>query len=115
MKTDRVGLALLLAGLAVLPGCAVGDDVAEAPKGGDEKNGAYDAPTDWWKPHPESDAGYTYAQVSGVVADNPNRIIVGVRGDWTSEGEETITPIWSSAPVSVSRKLPPDCMRFRPG
>lgn len=88
MKTDRVGLALLLAGLAVLPGCAVGDDVAETSKGGDERNGAYDAPTDWWKPHPEGSAGYTYAQVSGVVADNPNRIIVGVRGDWTSEGEE---------------------------
>tara|TARA_B100001123_G_scaffold435548_1_gene564296 strand:+ start:4661 stop:5782 length:1122 start_codon:yes stop_codon:yes gene_type:complete len=88
MKTDRVDLALLLAGLAILPGCAVGDDVADASKGGDERNGAYDAPTDWWKPHPESGAGYTYAQVSGVVADNPNRIIVGVRGDWTSEGEE---------------------------
>ena len=91
MKTDRVGLALLLAGLAVLPGCAAENgtaDVADSPKGGDERNGAYDAPTDWWKPHPESDAGYTYAQVSGVVADNPNRIIVGIRGDWTPEGEE---------------------------
>ena len=91
MRTDRVGLAFLLAGLAVLPGCAAENDaadVAEGPKGGDERNGAYDAPADWWEPHPESDAGYTYAQVSGVVADNPNRIIIGIRGDRTPQGEE---------------------------
>ena len=91
MRTDRVGLALLLAGLAVLPGCAAENetaDIADGPKGGDERNGAYDAPTDWWKPHPEGAAGYTYAQVSGVVADNPDRIIVGIRGDRTPEGEE---------------------------
>jgi len=91
MRTDRVGLALLLAGLVVLPGCAAENgtaDIAESPKGGDERNGAYDAPSDWWKPHPEADAGYTYAQVSGVVADNPDRIIVGIRGDRTPEGEE---------------------------
>ena len=91
MRKDRVGLALLLAGIVVLPGCAAENgtaDMADGPKGGDERNGAYDAPTDWWKPHPESADGYTYAQVSGVVADNPDRIIVGIRGDWTSEGEE---------------------------
>ena len=91
MRTDRAALAFLLAGLAVLPGCAAENgtaDIPEGPKGGDERNGAYDAPTDWWKPHPESADGYTYAQVSGVVADNPDRIIVGIRGDRTPEGEE---------------------------
>jgi len=90
MRTVRI-LAILFAGLVVLPGCTADngtDDITEGTKGGDERNGAYNAPTDWWKPHPESAAGYTYAQVSGVVADNPNRIIVGIRGDRTPEGEE---------------------------
>jgi hypothetical protein len=90
MRTVRI-LAILFAGLVVLPGCTADNgtgDITEGTKGGDERNGAYNAPTDWWKPHPESAAGYTYAQVSGVVADNPNRIIVGIRGDRTPEGEE---------------------------
>jgi hypothetical protein len=88
-----MALGLALAASAVLGACmAAGeaDEVEGGPvvKGGDMRNGAYDAPEVFWKPHPEADAGYSYAQVSGAVADTPDRIIVGIRGDRTPEGEE---------------------------
>jgi hypothetical protein len=93
MKAERMVLALSFAATAVLSGCMAAGEAEEANarpvvKGGDMRNGAYDAPEVWWKPHPEADAGYYYAQVSGAVADTPDRIIVGIRGDRTPEGEE---------------------------
>ena len=93
MRTERMVLGLALAATTALGGCMAAGEAEEADdgpivKGGDMRNGAYDAPAVWWKPHPEADAGYYYAQVSGAVADTPDRIIVGIRGDRTPEGEE---------------------------
>ncbi len=87
MSMDRVGLTLLLGGLALLPGCAPADSAADVPadpivKGGTDMNGAYSgAPLSWWKPHPDSAQGFGYAQVSGVVADSEDRVLIGIRGD----------------------------------
>jgi peptidylamidoglycolate lyase len=84
---------VLAAGLAVLPGCAREDasaEVADGPivKGGTDVNGEYTGVDNWWRAHPDSAAGYTFGQVSGVVADSPDRILVGIRGERTPEGEE---------------------------
>ena len=91
MRLERTCPALVLA-VVVLSACAdtqaAATDGAMIVKGGDMRNGVYDAPADWWKPHPEADAGYSYAQVSGAAADTPDRIVVGIRGDRTPEGEE---------------------------
>jgi hypothetical protein len=86
-------LGLALAASVLLGACMAAGEADEVEggavvKGGDMRNGAYDAPEVFWKPHPEADAGYSYAQVSGAVADTPDRIIVGIRGDRTPEGEE---------------------------
>jgi hypothetical protein len=54
---------------------------AAAVKGGDDRNGAYDAVADFWKPAPEHDAIWTWGEVSGLAADTPDRIIVAVWGD----------------------------------
>jgi hypothetical protein len=35
-------------------------------KGGNDRNGAYEAVANWWKPAPEHDAVWTWAEVSGV-------------------------------------------------
>ncbi len=91
MRAERRSLAVVFAlGLAVLTGCVAENQAAEGPvvKGGTDVNGEYTATAGWWKPHPDSAQGYRYAQVSGVVADSPDRIIVGIRGDRTPEGEE---------------------------
>jgi hypothetical protein len=91
----RIGLGFLLAGLVVLPACDMAETkTAEASpdpivKGGTDMNGAYvGMPLSWWKSHPDSAKGFGYAQVSGVVADNPNRMVVGIRGDWDAQGRE---------------------------
>jgi hypothetical protein len=110
MRLERVGVVLAVAvGLAGLPGCVAENEatpasdasVATISKGGDDVNGEYLGVADWWKAHPESAAGYSYAQVSGVVADTPDRIIVGIRGDRTPEGEER--PSSSNYLVVVNR------------
>jgi NHL repeat len=59
-----------------------------AAKGGDERNGAYDAVDGWWKPAPEHDATWTWGEVSGVAADTPDRIIVSVWGDRNRQHQE---------------------------
>jgi hypothetical protein len=89
-----MGVAIGIAMLALLPACAAENEAAEMEspaalaKGGDGRNGEYMPAEGWWKDHPESAAGYSYAQISGVVADTPDRILVGIRGDLTPEGEE---------------------------
>ena len=57
-----------------------------AVKGGDDRNGAYDAVPDFWKPAPEHDATWTWGEVSGLAADTPDRIIVAVWGDRNRQG-----------------------------
>ncbi len=91
MRLERMGVALFLAvGLAILPACVGEDQAAQeaAMKGGDDRTGGYDPVADWWKPAPDHDEEWTWGQVSGVAADNPNRIIVAVWGDRNAEGEE---------------------------
>jgi len=95
MRLKRIIVALAITGL--LPACA-GENQAEPGrgeepaagaflKGGDNRNGDYAAVADWWKPAPDHTDGWTWGLVSGVVADTPDRIIVGVLGDRNSAGE----------------------------
>jgi sugar lactone lactonase YvrE len=83
-----------IAMLALLPACAGENQAAELgspvvlARGGDGRNGEYTPAEGWWKDHPEAADGYSYAQISGVVADTPDRVIVGIRGDLTPEGQE---------------------------
>ena len=95
MRIDRVALSLMFAAVALLPACAPSGDANPAPspdpivKGGTDMNGAYiGMPLSWWKSNPDSAKGYHYAQVSGVVAADPNRIVVGIRGDLDAKGAE---------------------------
>ncbi len=85
MRLERIGLALALAGLAALPSCVGENRAAPASgtvqKGGDERTGEYAGVANWWKPAPDHTDEWTWAQIAGVAADNPDRIIVGVRGD----------------------------------
>jgi hypothetical protein len=90
MKGERTRLAVLLAAcVALLSGCAMenGGDVAADPvvkKGGDNRTGEYvSAAADWWKPAPDHlrDTLWTWGQASGLVADRPDRILVGFTGD----------------------------------
>jgi DNA-binding beta-propeller fold protein YncE len=60
----------------------------QQPKGGDERNGQYDAVAGWWKPAPEHDDIWTWGEVSGVAADTPDRIIVAVWGDRDRQNRE---------------------------
>jgi len=93
MRMDRIRLTLAVVALATLTGC-MADGQAEAArgpirKGGDNRTGEYtSAPADWWKPAPDHDSIWIWGQVSGLVADTPDRIIVGVRGDGNSSGGE---------------------------
>jgi hypothetical protein len=76
--------------------------VAKERKGGDDRNGAYTAVADWWKPAPEHDATWTWGEVSGVAADTPDRIIVAVWGDRNRQNQER--PNATNYLVVVNRK-----------
>ena len=56
----RIGIVLVAVGLAsvaVATGSRPsGQATAASSKGGDDRNGAYDAVADWWKPAPDHDA-----------------------------------------------------------
>jgi peptidylamidoglycolate lyase len=85
----------LIAALAPLTGCSSNDAAiteSTAPrgvvKGGDERNGAYDAVANWWRRAPEHDAVWTWGEVSGLAADTPDRIIVAIWGDRNRQNEE---------------------------
>lgn len=91
MRLERRGRALVLAGLAVLTGCLGESEATSAGtpvvKGGDNRTGQYaSAPADWWKPAPDHDSIWTWGQASGLVADGPDRIIVGFTGDRRRDG-----------------------------
>ena len=98
MRFERIGMALLLAaGWAVLPACSGESQVeqvepaASSPeaivKGGDDRVGAYDGVDSWWKPAPDHEEPWTWGEVSGVAVDTPDRIIVGVWGDRSADGQ----------------------------
>src|SRR5688500_12823694 len=94
MRTERRKLALIVAVGLVVPGCVAENQASTsatggaAVKGGTDVNGEYIGAADWWRAHPDSATGFTFGQVSGVVADTPERIIVGIRGERTPEGQE---------------------------
>ena len=102
-----IGLVVLVAfsnvpvaGLAVLSGCAGEAPAADRPivKGGSDENGEYLAEAGWWKAAPDHtgaaeceanpDTCWTWGEVSGVVVDNPERILVAIWGDRNAAGEE---------------------------
>jgi streptogramin lyase len=96
MRLDLMGVAVVLsAGLAVLPGCAPENEAeagaapaaAGAVKGGDDRNGDYDAVPNWWKPAADHQDGWTWGEVSGLAADTPDRIIVAVWGDRNAQNQ----------------------------
>ena len=93
MRHGRKGVAVGIAMLVLLPACAGENQAAmgsqgAAEKGGDDRTGEYMPVEGFWKDHPEADDGYSYAQIAAVAADTPDRIIVGIRGELTPEGEE---------------------------
>ena len=59
-----------------------------AAKGGDDRNGGYEAVADWWKPAPEHDSIWTWGEASGLAVDGPDRIIVAVWGDRNRQNQE---------------------------
>jgi hypothetical protein len=93
MRIERMGLALAFAALA-MSGCAdtqAQTAQAAVKKGGDDRTGDYiPAPEGWWKDAPNHDEVYTWGQASGVVADGPNRILVGFTGDRARPGAERV-------------------------
>ena len=109
MRFERTGLAMVLvACLAVLPGCASESEAApqvgsEGPivKGGDDRTGEYDAVEGWWKPAADHEGPWTWGQVSGVAADTPDRILVVIWGDRDAQGRER--PGGSNYLVAVDR------------
>ena len=96
MRGQRVALALVFAATAaLLSSCGdgqAGRTSQTIKKGGDDRTGEYDpAPEGWWKDAPEHDEVYTWGQASGVVADGPNRILVGLTGDRARPGQQAPT------------------------
>ena len=93
MRPERCGVALVLAaGLAVLPSCADEDRAAPPAaatmaKGGDDRSGDYEGVANWWKPAPNHDETWHWGQVSGVAADNPDRIFAVTWGDMNDAGD----------------------------
>jgi len=89
-RSAAVGIAMI----TLMSACVGENEAADIRsevalvKGGDGRNGEYVPAEGWWKDHPESADGYSYAQIAGVVADSPDRILVGLRGDLTPEGRE---------------------------
>jgi hypothetical protein len=106
MSVARVSIGLVVAaGLAILTADTGRGPSAQATagpaKGGDDRNGAYDAVAGWWKPAPDHDAIWTWGEVSGLAVDSPDRIIVAVWGDRNRQGVER--PNGSNYLVVVNR------------
>ena len=59
-----------------------------AAKGGDGRDGDYQAVAGWWKPAADHDDTWTWGEVSGVAVDTPDRVIVAVWGDRSADGTE---------------------------
>ena len=93
MRAERFGILLALAALGAFSGCGGGERAASAPdaaegvqKGGDDRAGEYTGVGGWWKPAPDHTEEWGWAQIASVAADNPDRIIVGARGDRNAAG-----------------------------
>jgi hypothetical protein len=92
MGLGRIRVGLGLFALAALTACS-GESQAAAGsgetviKGGDDRSGPYDIVERFWKPAADHDSVWTWGSVSGVAADNPNRIIVAVWGDQGRAGQ----------------------------
>jgi hypothetical protein len=103
MKRYRGLLTLVLTGL-LQTGCAEQPEAVAGDrpmkKGGDNRTGEYTAVSDWWKPAPDHVDGWMWGQVSGVVADNPDRILVGITGDRNAQGQ--VRPNSSNYIVAVN-------------
>jgi hypothetical protein len=88
-------LCLTLLALLTLPACSnegqasfrIGGEPGAVTKGGDDRTGPYDVIEAFWKPAPDHDSIWTWGSVSGVAADNPNRIIVAIWGDQGRSGQ----------------------------
>lgn len=90
---DHARRLMLLAVAGTLAACAPDTETAsEGPivKGGDDRTGEYVAVENWWKPAPDHDDVWGWGQVSGVAADNPDRIIVGIWGDRDAQNQERV-------------------------
>ena len=94
MRLERIGVAVALILLLVLPGCAAENDGSALPgsagmvTGGDGRTGEYDVVEGWWKAAPNHADGWTWGQVAGLAVDNSERIIVVTRGDWPADRSE---------------------------
>ena len=92
----KISSLFLVAGVALLSACGgagpadMTEPTPERPpvKGGDDRTGEYDAVPGWWKPAPDHVEPWGWGQVSAVVVDHPDRIIVGIWGDRDAEGRE---------------------------
>src|SRR5688572_5674077 len=95
MRLDRFCLAVVLVGVSALAGCVSENEAAtsempatgEIVKGGDDRNGEYDAVPNWWKPAADHQDGWTWGEVSGLAADTPDRIIVAIWGDRNAQNQ----------------------------
>jgi DNA-binding beta-propeller fold protein YncE len=87
LDPPRILLAAIAAAILVAD-VAARQARTPAVKGGDDRNGPYNAAADWWKPAPEHDGTWTWGEVSGVAADTPDRIIVAVWGDRNRQNQE---------------------------
>ena len=94
MRPERFGMSLVLAaGLAVLAACTGEDPAAPSAeeatmaKGGDDRSGDYEGVEGWWKAAPNHDETWHWGQVSGVAADNPDRIFAVTWGDMNDAGD----------------------------
>jgi hypothetical protein len=105
MRVERFGVTAVTLGLLALAGCvgqsqtsggaglsasrtSTGAGAAAIVKGGDERNGPYDSPPNWWKPAADHTDGWTWGEVSGLAADTPNRIVVAIWGDRNAQGQQ---------------------------
>lgn len=115
MRLGQVGSSIILAvGLVILQGCseekkaATNEAAPPAPakavvKGGDARNGEYDAAPNWWKAAADHKDGWTWGEVSGIVADTPDRIVVVIWGDRKAENHREQRPDGSNYLVVVNR------------
>ena len=119
MNLNRACATIVLAaGLATLQGCSrenqeTADKAAAATttttaaaaksKGGDARNGEYDAAPNWWKAASDHKDGWTWGEVSGLAADTPDRIIVAIWGDRDAQDHRKERPDGSNYLVVVNK------------
>src|SRR5688500_19523619 len=92
----RWGVVLAVFAALTAPAASISKERAQRAgttvRGGDDRNGAYDAVPNWWKPAPDHDAVWTWGEVSGLAADTPDRIIVAIWGDRNRQNQPVPTP-----------------------